>query len=163
VSYAEPAQFPKDVKPGHIFVDVEKENVILPIYGLLVPFHISTIKSATQSEDFIRINFITPVSNFIGANKQPRVILLYSPPLLADNSLHQVFNDSKAVFIREMTYRCPDKKNLSNALRLIKEIRKRHLSRVEETQVREGLVKQEELILNKGNKKQKASLIALAH
>jgi len=133
VSYTDPSQFPKDVKPGHIFVDVEKENVILPVHGLLVPFHISTIKSATQSEDFIRFNFITPISNFIGANKQPRV-----------------FNDAKAIFIKEMTYHCPDKKALTNSLRLIKEIRKRHLNRVEETQVREGLVKQEELILNKG-------------
>ena len=36
----------------------------MPLYGYMVPFHISTIKSATTSEEgnfmYLRINFNTP-------------------------------------------------------------------------------------------------------
>ena len=42
-------------------MDQRNEAVLLPIYGIMVPFHILTIKNATNNQDgdhsYIRINF----------------------------------------------------------------------------------------------------------
>lgn len=51
----------------HCFPDRKYETVILPIYGLPVPFHISMIKNISQSVEgdytYLRINFFHPGSN----------------------------------------------------------------------------------------------------
>ena len=45
-------------------VDRRAESVILPIYGQAVPFHISTLKNVSKSDeqDFVllRFNFVVP-------------------------------------------------------------------------------------------------------
>jgi nucleosome binding factor SPN SPT16 subunit len=45
-------------------VDKRNETVILPIYGMAVPFHISTLKTASKSDEgefvMLRFNFVTP-------------------------------------------------------------------------------------------------------
>jgi len=45
-------------------VDKRYECVILPIYGVMTPFHISYIKNASQTEEgefsYLRLNFNTP-------------------------------------------------------------------------------------------------------
>ena len=50
-------------------VDSQREVVLVPIYGVMVPFHILTIKNATNNQDndhsYIRLNF-----NF-GAGYEP--------------------------------------------------------------------------------------------
>lgn len=47
-----------------IMVDKRNETIILPFYGMAVPFHITTLKNASKSDegDFVmlRLNFITP-------------------------------------------------------------------------------------------------------
>ena len=47
-----------------IVVDKRAESVILPIYGQAVPFHISTLKNVSKSDEgeftMLRFNFITP-------------------------------------------------------------------------------------------------------
>jgi nucleosome binding factor SPN SPT16 subunit len=44
--------------------DRKYETVIMPIYGILVPFHISTIKNISQSVEgdytYLRFNFFHP-------------------------------------------------------------------------------------------------------
>lgn len=46
------------------FLDRKYETVILPIFGVPVPFHISTIKNISQSVEgdytYLRINFFHP-------------------------------------------------------------------------------------------------------
>ena len=48
-------------------VDQERETVLVPIYGQLVPFHVMSVKSASVSQDagaaFIRINFQHPTGS----------------------------------------------------------------------------------------------------
>jgi nucleosome binding factor SPN SPT16 subunit len=53
------------MKPHQIFVDMERDAVLLPIHGMHVPFHISSIKNVVQPEpdqsaSYLRINFFTP-------------------------------------------------------------------------------------------------------
>ncbi len=41
-------------------IDIKAEAILLPIYGYIVPFHISVIKNASKTDDYLRINFVTP-------------------------------------------------------------------------------------------------------
>lgn len=74
-------------------VDQRTESVLLPIYGIMVPFHILTIKNATNNQDgdhaYIRINF-----NF-GTS--------YEPTAKFPNAL----------FLKELSFRSSDPKRAS--------------------------------------------------
>jgi len=52
------------MKANQIYVDMDRESVILPVHGMHIPFHISTIKNVVQPEadqaGYLRINFFTP-------------------------------------------------------------------------------------------------------
>jgi nucleosome binding factor SPN SPT16 subunit len=72
-SYDSIQQLPIEAHNNNIYIDPRRESLLLPIYGLLVPFHITTVKSVSKSDDYLRINFITPGSTTIGANKLPVV------------------------------------------------------------------------------------------
>ncbi|KAL3199650.1 hypothetical protein MRX96_001403 [Rhipicephalus microplus] len=118
VSYKSVNQMPKEpeVKELKIFVDKKYETVILPIFGIPVPYHISTIKNISQSEITYRSTNV----------KEPG-------ELSAPSS------------------------NLNTAFRLIKEVQKKFKTREAEEREKEGIVKQDTLVLssNKGNPKLK--------
>ena len=70
IAYRDPNAYPLSsatggqLKTNQSFVDGKAEAVLLPINGRLVPFHVSTIKNVSKSEEgawtFLRINFIAP-------------------------------------------------------------------------------------------------------
>ncbi|XP_030372702.1 FACT complex subunit spt16 isoform X2 [Scaptodrosophila lebanonensis] len=154
VSYKSMSQMPRepDVKELKLYVDKKYETVIMPVFGIQVPFHISTIKNISQSVEgeytYLRINFFHPGAT-MGRNEGG----LYPQP--------------EATFVKEVTYRSSNVKehgevaapssNLNNAFRLIKEVQKRFKTREAEDREKEDLVKQDTLILsqNKGNPKLK--------
>lgn len=154
VSYKSMSQMPREpeVKELKLYVDKKYETVIMPIFGIPVPFHISTIKNISQSVEgeytYLRINFFHPGAT-MGRNEGG----LYPQP--------------EATFVKEVTYRSSNVKehgeaaapssNLNNAFRLIKEVQKRFKTREAEEREKEDLVKQDTLVLsqNKGNPKLK--------
>lgn len=154
VSYKSVSQMPREpeVKDLKLYVDRKYETVIMPIFGLPVPFHISTIKNISQSVEgdytYLRINFFHPGAT-MGRNEGGN----YSNP--------------DATFVKEVTYRSVNTKepgeisapssNLNTAFRLIKEVQKRFKTREAEEREKEDLVKQDTLVLstNKGNPKLK--------
>ncbi|ALC43184.1 dre4 [Drosophila busckii] len=154
VSYKSMSQIPREpeVKELKLYVDKKYETVIMPVFGIQVPFHISTIKNISQSVEgeytYLRINFFHPGAT-MGRNEGG----LYPQP--------------EATFVKEVTYRSSNLKehgeisapsaNLNNAFRLIKEVQKRFKTREAEEREKEDLVKQDTLILsqNKGNPKLK--------
>ncbi|GAB0094238.1 FACT complex subunit spt16 [Sergentomyia squamirostris] len=154
VSYKSVNQMPREaeVKELKLYVDRKYETVIMPIFGIPVPYHISTIKNISQSVEgdytYLRINFFHPGAT-MGRNEGG----LYFHP--------------DATFLKEVTYRSANTKepgeisapssNLNNAFRLIKEVQKRFKTREAEEREKEDLVKQDTLILsqNKGNPKLK--------
>ncbi|CAB3385354.1 Hypothetical predicted protein [Cloeon dipterum] len=154
VSYKNASQMPQEneVKELKIYVDRKYETVLLPIFGLSVPFHISTIKNISQSVEgdytYLRINFFHPGAT-VGRNEGG----VYSQP--------------DATFVKEMSYRSTNVKeqgeisapssNLSTAFRLIKEVQKKFKNREAEEREKEDLVKQDTLVIstNKGNPKLK--------
>lgn len=153
ISYKNHSYMPREreIKDLKIYVDKKYESVILPIFGVPVPFHISTIKNISQSVEgdytYLRINFFHP-----GAT------------LTKENS---GFTQPDASFLKEITYRSINVKepgeisapssNLNTAFRLIKEVQKKFKTREAEEREKEGIVKQDSLVLsnNKGNPKLK--------
>uniref|UniRef100_A0A9J2Q690 FACT complex subunit n=1 Tax=Ascaris lumbricoides TaxID=6252 RepID=A0A9J2Q690_ASCLU len=75
VSYKAYEKFPKEpeVDKLNIYVDRRHDSIILPIFGVPVPFHISMIKNTSQSVEgdftYLRVNFMHPGSQ-IGKDSQ---------------------------------------------------------------------------------------------
>ncbi|VDK25638.1 unnamed protein product [Anisakis simplex] len=75
VSYKSYEKFPKEpeVDKLNIYVDRRHDSIILPVFGVPVPFHISMIKNTSQSIEgdftYLRINFMHPGSQ-IGKDSQ---------------------------------------------------------------------------------------------
>lgn len=154
VSYKSVNQMPREpeVKDLKLYVDRKYETVILPVFGIPVPFHISTIKNISQSVEgdytYLRVNFFHPGAT-MGRNEGGT----YLQP--------------DATFVKEVTYRStntkepgeisPPSSNLNTAFRLIKEVQKKFKNREAEEREKEDLVKQDTLVLsqNKGNPKLK--------
>ncbi|GFU78575.1 FACT complex subunit SPT16 [Trichonephila clavipes] len=154
VSYKSVGQLPKEpeLKELKLYVDKKYETLILPILGVNVPYHISTIKNISQSVEgtytYLRLNF-------------------YHPGAALGRNEGNIFPNPDATFLKEITYRSTNQKepgelsppssNLSTAFRLIKEVQKKYKTREAEEREKEGIVKQDTLVLsaNKGNPKLK--------
>lgn len=137
VAYKDPNQFPTTSSGGPLrtnqtFVDGKQEAVLLPINGRLVPFHISTIKNVSKTEEgtwtFLRINFVAP-----GQSIASQQVVSEAEP--------------SAHFIREITLKSRVPANLNNTFRLIKELRKRVQAREKQVQLEADLVTQDALQL----------------
>ncbi|CAG0919160.1 unnamed protein product [Notodromas monacha] len=152
VSYKNSNQVPQepDIHRLKIFVDHKYETVILPIYGVPVPFHISMIKNTSETVEgeytYLRINFFHPGS--------------------AMGRQEGGFPNPEATFLKEITYRALNIKdqdgtspssNLNTAFRLIKDVQKKFKTREAEEKEKENLVEQDTLLVshNKANPKLK--------
>ena len=75
----------------HAQVDQKNESILVPIYGLMVPFHILAVKNAVNSQEgdhsYIRINF-----NF-GPTYEPGAKF------------------PQAIFLKELSYRTSDNRH----------------------------------------------------
>lgn len=137
-----------DVQDLKVFVDRKYEAVVIPLFGLPTPFHISTIKNVSSNIEgdysYLRINFFCPGSSY-GRG---------------DGNL---FSNPDATYVKEIVFRSSNMKeagesqapatNLNNAFRLIKDVQKKFKTREAEEKEKEGVVKQEDLIIHqsKGN------------
>ncbi|KAM5192405.1 FACT complex subunit SPT16 [Mantella aurantiaca] len=145
VSYKNASQVPKEseIREMKIYIDKKYETVIMPVFGIATPFHIATIKNISMSVEgdytYLRINFYCPGSA-LGRNEG------------------NIFPNPDATFVKEITYRASNMKtpgessvpslNLQNAFRIIKEVQKRYKTREAEEKEKEGIVKQDSLIIN---------------
>lgn len=147
VSYKSEEKFPADeelVENMLIYVDRRNDTVIVPIFGVQVPFHISMIKNASQTvegdDTYLRINFTHPGSQ-IGKETQQ-------------------FPNAFAKYVKELSFKSSNLKeqgssnapsqNLTTALRLIKEMQKRFRTQEAEEREKEGAIKQDKLVLSTG-------------
>ena len=103
--------------------------MLVPIYGVMVPFHILTIKNATNNQDgdhaFIRLNF-----NF-GPGFEPGSRF------------------PQAVFLKELSFRTSDTRHAVRVVQEIKVLRSSVGQREKEQAERATLVQQERLIKSK--------------
>lgn len=103
--------------------------MLVPMYGMLVPFHILTIKNASNNQDndhaYIRINF-----NF-GPSSDPGTKF------------------PTAVFVKELSFRTADVRHAARVVQEIKTLRAQVQQREKEKAERATLVQQERLIKGK--------------
>lgn len=110
------AQMPTSPFLLKVAVDPAHEAVLAPVFGMLVPFHIGTIKNVTSREDTLRINFITPVSPLgTGAGAA---------------AFNEKLRDYRGLFVRELTYTVPDARELQETMLQIRELRKKFTAKL---------------------------------
>jgi nucleosome binding factor SPN SPT16 subunit len=150
--YKKTVDYPDNVLPNQIKVDMPNKCVLLPIGGNPVPFHISTIKAATpQNLDNVHYLRLTFYSAGTSLGKEAsknigKLVEKYSP---------------YASFIREMTFRSLDGQNLNNAYRMIMELRKRFRAQEIQEEEEATLVKQDKLIRTKNERVPRLSDLTL--
>ncbi|KAI9023316.1 FACT complex subunit-domain-containing protein [Hyaloraphidium curvatum] len=129
-SYKRVEQVPSS-KEVRITVDASHQTVLLPIYGIPVPFHIAVIKNVTKSDEgdytVLRFNFIGPGL----AGKKTEV------PYAID--------DPTASFIRAIAFRSTDSARFENVHRQITEMKKDFTKSEAERKERADLVEQAKL------------------
>ncbi|KAJ3359746.1 FACT complex subunit spt16 [Kappamyces sp. JEL0680] len=120
-----------------IVVDRRAESVILPIYGQAVPFHLSTLKNVSKSDEgeytMLRFNFITPGQ------------------ATGKKEVH-AFEDERATFIRSLSFRSNEIHRLSEIAKEITDMKKDIQKRETERKEKAGLVDQADLIEVKGRR-----------
>lgn len=115
-AYRALAQMPTSPFLLKVAVDPAHEAVLAPVFGVLVPFHIGTIKNVTSREDTLRINFITPVSPLgTGAGAA---------------AFNEKLRDYRGLFVRELTYTVPDARELQETMLQIRELRKKFTAKL---------------------------------
>ena len=119
-------------------VDRKAETVILPIYGQPVPFHISTLKNVTKSEEqeyvLLRFNFVTP-GQTIGKKEGP-----------------VPFEDINSTFIRALSFKSADVYRMNEVSKEINDLKKELAKREAERMEMADLVEQDNLIEIKGRR-----------
>ncbi|KAG1678588.1 hypothetical protein FOA52_012595 [Chlamydomonas sp. UWO 241] len=112
-----------------ITVDQKAESVLLPIYGVMVPFHITTIKNVTSNQDhdhaYVRVTFNLGNS--------------YDPYVKFPNS----------IFLKELSFRSSDQRHATSTVTQIKQLRSSVTQRDKERAERSNLVAQERLVPGK--------------
>lgn len=135
-TYSSSQDFPKDTNPYRLRVDMQREAVLVPINGQIVPFHISTIKNVSMPEPdratYLRINFY---STGMALGKD-----------VPKNIQHLIAKYGASSFIKELTFRSLDPKNLTAVYRNILELRKRLRQSEQKKEEERDLVVQDKLI-----------------
>ncbi|KAI9316735.1 FACT complex subunit-domain-containing protein [Dichotomocladium elegans] len=139
-SYRADNKLPREARDLKIHVDKKNESIILPIYGIPVPFHINTLKNASKSDegDFVmlRLNFMTPGQ--AGGKKEDLP-----------------FHDANATFVRALTFRSADTRHMTEVHRDITELKKESQKKEAERKEMADVVEQDNLVLVKGRKPQR--------
>ena len=128
-------QYPRNATttPPKIFVDVDHECIFFPINGMSVPFHISTLKNATVTDErkvsFLRVNFFSP--NDKGARNS-------AAPAIQ----HALAEFANQVFVKELVYRSEDARAINDHARQIKQLQKEFKMSMRETEEKKNIVEQ---------------------
>lgn len=120
-----------------IQVDQKHEAILLPIYGSMVPFHVSTVKTVSSQQDTNRNCYIRIIFNVPGTPFNPHDA----------NSL----KNQGQIYLKEVSFRSKDPRHISEVVQLIKTLRRNVMARESERAERATLVTQEKLVVA-GNK-----------
>ncbi|RAL39897.1 hypothetical protein DM860_008037 [Cuscuta australis] len=138
VAYKNVNDLPPPPKDMMIQVDQKNEALLLPIYGNMVPFHVSTVKTVTSQSDTNRNCYIRIIFNVPGMPFAP-------------SDVSAVPKNQSAIYLKEVSYRSKDSRHISEVVQMIKTLRRNVVQRESEKAERATLVTQEKLVLA-GNK-----------
>ncbi|WWC58713.1 FACT complex subunit SPT16 [Kwoniella dejecticola CBS 10117] len=134
-SYRREEQLPRALEDRRVYVDEQRQSVVLPINGFAVPFHISTIKNVTKTEEsdhiVLRINF-------------------QSPGQIAGKKEDMPFEDPDANFIRSASFRSQDQRHMLKVFDSITALKKTATKREAERKELADVIEQEKLVEVKG-------------
>ncbi|KAH6772581.1 global transcription factor C [Perilla frutescens var. frutescens] len=120
-----------------IQVDQKNEAILLPIYGSMVPFHVSTVKTVSSQQDTNRNCYIRIILNVPGTPFNP-------------HDANTLKNQGQ-IYLKEVSFRSKDPRHISEVVQLIKTLRRNVMARESERAERATLVTQEKLVVA-GNK-----------
>jgi nucleosome binding factor SPN SPT16 subunit len=116
-AYPSSELYPYESKGNMIHVDMDNEAILLPINGLPVPFHVSTIKSVNMPDPdagaYLRLNFYSP-DQALGKDAPAQMAAIVNR-----------YKEKDQTFIKEFTFRSLNPAPLTLAFRQIQELRKR--------------------------------------
>lgn len=116
-----------------IQVDQKHEAVLVPIYGIMVPFHVATVKTVSSQQDTNRNCYIRIIFNVPGTPFNPHDA----------NTL----KNQGAIYLKEVSFRSKDPRHISEVVQQIKTLRRNVVARESERAERATLVTQEKLVL----------------
>ena len=141
-SYKTRSEYPSELKQNYVFIDNRKESLLVPMNNRMIPFHVNTVKNVSKAEEgqysFLRINFHLPTGTGITSS--------------LTNITFPENTGQQQLFLKEVSYRSSDHKNISNTFRLIKELIKRVKAKEQERKQKEDLVTQPNLQILKAKK-----------
>ena len=137
-AYESEQAYPRRAKPGKIFVDSERDAILIPKGGGFVPIHLALVKSSSISTHaqwaHLRINLFCPgIANL----NSSRIFPQPEGPML---------------FIKELTLKSTDAKDLANTDKLIKDALKKKKTKDLEAEQRQDYTQQEALVTTKGKR-----------
>ncbi|KAJ2722612.1 FACT complex subunit spt16 [Coemansia sp. Benny D115] len=136
-SYKREAALPREVRGCKILVDERAESIVLPIYGMAVPFHISTVKNVVKNEEgeyvYLRINLASPGQ---GVGKK--------------DNLPQ--DDHGSTFVRSLTFRSTDAVRMNEICHSITALKRDQVKRETEKAQLADIVQQDRLITSVGQR-----------
>ncbi|GJS96898.1 FACT complex subunit SPT16 [Tanacetum coccineum] len=116
-----------------IMVDERNGAILIPIYDLMVPFHVATVKTVTTQADTTRKPYIRIIFNPHGthfSSHDPNYFMIMSQ-----------------VHVNEVAFSSKDPKHIRELEQKIKTLKRDYVSRESERAERASLVTQEKLVL----------------
>lgn len=129
-SYKKDTMMPKEIRANKILVDRRNMTLILPVFGVAVPFHINTLKNLSKNEEgefiYLRFNFNSP-----GQTVKKDEVLPYDDP--------------SAHFVRSFTFRSTDTWRYNQLYKDIMELKREVQKKEAQRKEMEDLVEQAKL------------------
>jgi nucleosome binding factor SPN SPT16 subunit len=140
VAYDSPEAVPADLRKYRLYVDQRREVLFVPVSnGSLLPVNIRSIKGITKSDESARSASLRLIFHTPGAAvSQSELFPHFKPDEIA-----------RTVFIKELSVRAEDSRNMSSVFRTIKELQKRQRVRDQEQEQQRDVKEQPKLILSK--------------
>lgn len=140
VAYDGSADAPSDLKKYRLYADQRREVLWVPMAGgSVLPINVRSIKGITKSDETqrsatLRLMFHTPGAAFSTSELFPS----FKPEEL-----------NRTVFLKEVSIRAEDSRNMASVFRTVKELQKRQRVRDQEQEQRSGVKEQPVLKLSK--------------
>ncbi|CDJ57688.1 transcription elongation factor FACT 140 kDa, putative [Eimeria maxima] len=173
-AFTSPEDFPKDLRPSKLYVDMKSECLFLPFPSRHLPVHLSTVKNVTCSETETSASAAAAAAAAAaaggggggaagGGGKGNRyAILRINFQVPGSQTLTQKGEENplpdiagkQQLFIKELMFKSEDSRHLQNIYRTIKEQLKRVKQKAaEDSQYPGELPAQEKLILNRSGRR----------
>ena len=140
IAYDSTVELPQELKRYRMHVDQRREVLFVPLSnGNLLPVNIRCIKGITKSDETTRAASLRLIFHTPGVQMaQSELFPQFKPEEIA-----------KSVFIKELSVRAEDSRNMAHVLRTVKELQKRQKVRDQELEQQRGVKEQPQLKLSK--------------